>query len=700
MAFPAELAYPKVGATRVGENQSLPSTLPASHGSGAWLEGTGRAMAMTTEQIAQALATQNEQIARALTGMSDLMTSLQASMGGSTESRPDGKIVGKYFRSDVFSGTQTQWDDWSFAFKRCVRSQSPETFKEMVVWEAATDDVDEETELPEAMEKRSAELYDVLCQYCTGEALMIVRSVDDMRGIRAWQKLFKKYNPKTMARGLRVLVEAVNPPKAKGLHDVESAVARWEEKSKILATQFGEKLSDRMKMGIFTSIMPIVIQDYIYTHVEKDTEYEELKEKVRSMVSNKITAGVGPAPMDIGDVKGQGDEWGYEYEDGHGDEHEVDVVYGDYRCRNCGGYGHFARECPSKGKGKCKGGDKGKGKGFPKGGVAKGSGWGAKGDGKGFGKASYGHGAKGKGQFQNDNGKGKGYQGTCWNCGKVGHKANECTARDAAHVEEAEETVEVEGMWDVSNVVAAEAAPPWEVVAPRGRFRSGRRTATGSESPRTPGEPGKAAGDAPPLTAGGPWKRTVWRRTATARIADKEAREDFRVETRNRFARLEEGDGDGGEVCEVGEVGEVRVGDGEAWTRLSSMTFNIAGVCKPLASAAKVVAMGNRVVLDPDPAKSCVENVRTGEKMRLREQKGVYVFDVKYQDGEEGTITLDSGAGVSVWPKEWARYATETGPKKPGLKMVAANGTPIENVGQARVVFKGRTPQPFRGQSW
>ena len=118
-----------------------------------------------------------------------------------------------------------------------------------------------------------------------------------------------------------------------------------------------------------------------------------------------------------------------------------------------------------------------------------------------------------------------------------------------------------------------------------------------------------------------------------------------------------------------------------------------------MASAAKVVATGDRVILDPDPMKSCIENVKTGEKMRLREQKGVYVFGVKYQCGEEGTITLDSGAGVSDWPKEWAQYATETGSKKPGLKMVAANGTPIENVGQAKVVFKGRAPSSFSGQS-
>ena len=276
---------------------------------------------MTPEQLAQALAAQNAQLTHAMAGMKEMMAGMKELLGGTVkaEGRGDGKIVGKHFRSDVFTGEQTKWDDWSFAFKRCVRSMSPETFKAMIEGETNVDAISEDVELTAEMERRSAELYDVLCQYCTGEALMIVRSVDDMQGISAWQKLFQKYNPKTMARGLRVLVEVVNPPKAKGIHDVELAVAKWEEKSKILATQFGEKLSDRMKMGILTSIMPIAIQDYIYTHVEKDSGYEDLKEKVRSMVSNKVAADMGPAPMDIGDVKGQADEWGNEYENQYED---------------------------------------------------------------------------------------------------------------------------------------------------------------------------------------------------------------------------------------------------------------------------------------------------------------------------------------------------------------------------------------------
>ena len=78
---------------------------------------------------------------------------------------------------------------------------------------------------------------------------------------------------------------------------------------------------------------------------------------------------------------------------------------------------------------------------------------------------------------------------------------------------------------------------------------------------------------------------------------------------------------------------------------------------------------------------------------------GIYVFDVQCQNSEEGTITLDSGAGVSVWPKELTQYAAETLPKKPGLNMIAANGTPIENVGRAKVVLRGRKPPGFGGQS-
>ena len=122
------------------------------------------------------------------------------------------------------------------------------------------------------------------------------------------------------------------------------------------------------------------------------------------------------------------------------------------------------------------------------------------------------------------------------------------------------------------------------------------------------------------------------------------------------------------------------------WSRLSGMTFHVADVKKPLASAAKVVEAGNRVVLDPN---GCyIESLATGEKIALRKERGVFVIDVRYESGEEGTITLDSGAGVSVWPKD-LQPSVKMLPRKEGLRMIAANGTVIDNIGQKIIRFQG-----------
>jgi hypothetical protein len=84
--------------------------------------------------------------------------------------------------------------------------------------------------------------------------------------------------------------------------------------------------------------------------------------------------------------------------------------------------------------------------------------------------------------------------------------------------------------------------------------------------------------------------------------------------------------------------------------------------------------------------------------MELKKKKGVYVFDVILDDDEPMSITLDSGAGVSVWPKG-LKKDIKLGPKQEGLEMVAANGTPIENWGTKAIRFRGieseATPPTF-----
>jgi hypothetical protein len=162
-----------------------------------------------------------------------------------------------------------------------------------------------------------------------------------------------------------------------------------------------------------------------------------------------------------------------------------------------------------------------------------------------------------------------------------------------------------------------------------------------------------------------------------------------KCQVRNSFQALEEADRDDDCDDEV-FVGTV-VGEAKKLSRLSGMKFNVASVKKPLASAVKVVEAGNRISMGPRPGDNFIENLVTGEKLAIRVDRGTYVFDVEFANGEDGTITLDSGAGVNVWPQEMLPELPLMA-KEPGLRMTAANGTSIANLGTKLVQFRGIAP--------
>jgi hypothetical protein len=690
--------------------------------------------------------------------------------GGSRRKRLDMK----YLRVPEFSGGMGDWSDWAFAFRRAVRQADRSCFDIMEEVEKEKDEIKEEDLTDEEMEDGnvgdiSAELYDLLCTTVKGEALTIMKTVEEFCGFKAWQRLYAKYNPKTTARAIKLLAEVCSPGAVKGLHEVETAISNWKNKVKILEKEFDEKLGERMRIAILTSMLPTSIQDHVFQTVSDSTTFDALVAKVSAWVSNKVA--MEGTPMDIGEVGEQ--EW---------EEEDVAAVSAWTRCNNCSGYGHIARECPSKG-GKGNGnkgtgkGDYGKGIGYKGGGKGD---YGKNGGYKGYGKGDYGKngGYKGYGKGE-PKGGGKGYQGTCYNCGKVGHKAAECRGVHAVEEEQQpkQEAVVEEvslggGVWMIGAVEAEE-------------FQKAVRTTRARRCEEPPGlvvhnkfgnllndDCHDDEADNEPDTSDG------WRNAGARRVAeegpvmagtglcgghDTSSRNEYhkcgkvlcggcvggsrswppkrgtRVKVSPPCGHVQEGSsgpsiGDFAKYLEemtkcYDKCGEfMRNGGIKEYARnppgalpgacsaiechddfvdvhavgvapvnrKAAMKFHVAAVQRPLASAVKVVQAGNRVVMARDGA--YIQNEATGEKMPLRVERGTFVFDVEYCDGSPGTITLDSGAGVNVWP-EHLLPAVPMSPPEPGLRMTAANGTEIPSRGMKVVEFRGRGSAQMPGGS-
>ena len=84
----------------------------------------------------------------------------------------------------------------------------------------------------------------------------------------------------------------------------------------------------------------------------------------------------------------------------------------------------------------------------------------------------------------------------------------------------------------------------------------------------------------------------------------------------------------GMELTDVGEIRPKFTANGI----LGNMAFRATtDIRKPLASAAKVVAKGNRIILDEAGCNSYIENKKTGKKIPLSIENGVYMMEMVIQ---------------------------------------------------------------------
>ncbi len=91
---------------------------------------------------------------------------------------------------------------------------------------------------------------------------------------------------------------------------------------------------------------------------------------------------------------------------------------------------------------------------------------------------------------------------------------------------------------------------------------------------------------------------------------------------------------------------------------MCEITFHVTDSTKPLASALAIANAGNSIVLESGWRKSYIENVRTGDRIMLKERGGTYVFDADCVNGApSATSSTFSRRG---WPRLGRKCSRKT----------------------------------------
>ena len=251
--------------------------------------------------------------------LGDTQRQLAAAVQAMTESkRSSGSVVDvtKVGKPELPKGqTKTElqkaWTDWSYVFRTWFCSQFRHA-EHILKW--AQDRYDtriDNLSLEEAVEKNptwrevildvSKQLDVALSSMCRDGALSIVKNAlkGESKGLDAWRRLCKEYDPINAMSNRRLLRKIVQPQQ-QSLDNLRQAIEEWENDLREYTERAGRDLEDEQKQIGIQDLCPDSLRNHLELQAGRLKTYELTRKEVDAYLESRSSREVGGAsPMEV-----------------------------------------------------------------------------------------------------------------------------------------------------------------------------------------------------------------------------------------------------------------------------------------------------------------------------------------------------------------------------------------------------------------